>query len=217
MKCTCGNELLEGSKFCNNCGKPVGINCPNCGTDLLENSKFCHICGTKLEETYEFIDKETGEKFKSNISPDVINKCASEISTGFDFEEWCDNHITDINTRKFLMSAKNKVVWIGDKAIQIGKFLWSIVLRFQETFKGVISAAVVGFIFAQIPILGVILGPLVFAVLGTAWGVKGLAQDAVKSLSPETREQIESTMQSTFDKLGLSISNKAALAIEANL
>ena len=65
MKCTCGNELLEGSKFCNNCGKPVGINCPNCGTDLLENSKFCHICGADLEETYEFIDKETGAKFKS--------------------------------------------------------------------------------------------------------------------------------------------------------
>ena len=210
MKCTCGNELLEGSKFCNNCGKPVGINCPNCGTDLPENSKFCHICRTNLEETYEFIDKGTGAKFKSNISPDVINKCASEIDDKFDFATWVRENVEDINTRRFLIAAKDKVVWIGDKAVQIGKFLWSIVLRFENTFKGIISAGVIGLLFSAIPILGCILGPLAFAVLGTVWGLKGLAQDAIKNLSPEVRTKIENTMQSTLDNLGISISNKVS-------
>lgn len=199
MKCTCGNELLEGSKFCNNCGKPVGINCPNCGTSLLENSKFCHICGTNLEETYEFIDKETGAKFKSNISPDVINNCASEIDDKFDFATWVRENVEDINTRRFLIAAKDKVVWIGDKAVQIGKFLWSIVLRFKNTFTGIISAGVIATIISFIPFLGPILSPLVFAIFGTALGIKGLLMDS--GFSEETIAQIGDSAKKAFESV----------------
>lgn len=184
MNCSCGNELIEGSNFCNKCGNKVAV--------------------------YEFFDKETNQKFNSNISPEIINNSAAEIKPGFDFERWLCEHVEDRDTRKFLLAAKDKVVWIGDKAIQIGKFLFSILMKFQNTLKGVISAAVVGIIFSLIPFLGVILGPLAFAVLGTLWGVTGLAKDAVQALTPDVRTKIETTMKSAIDNVFVTATNKIA-------
>ncbi len=184
MNCTCGNELIEGSNFCNKCGNKILV--------------------------YEFVDKETNNKFSSNISPEMINNSAAEIEPGFDFERWLCEHVEDRDTRKFLLAAKDKVVWIGEKAVQIGKFLFSILMKFQNTMKGVISAAVLGIIFAQIPLLGMILGPLVFAVVGTIWGLNGLAKDAVQALSPATRTKIETTMKSTVDNVFMAATNKVS-------
>lgn len=52
IKCPeCGQELVEGSKFCMNCGTKLGeIKCKNCGTKLEANAKFCPECGTRREE-----------------------------------------------------------------------------------------------------------------------------------------------------------------------
>lgn len=52
IKCPeCGQELVEGSKFCMNCGAKLGeIKCKNCGTKLEANAKFCPECGTRREE-----------------------------------------------------------------------------------------------------------------------------------------------------------------------
>ena len=46
--CTnCGNQLINGSKFCANCGTPVKQNkfCTSCGHELPANAKFCPNCG----------------------------------------------------------------------------------------------------------------------------------------------------------------------------
>lgn len=185
------------------------MKCSKCGNELIEGSNFCNKCGEKVA-VYEYFDKETNQKFNSNISPEIINNSAAEIEPGFDFELWLSNHVEDRDTRRFLLSAKDKVVWIGNKAIQVGKFLFSILMKFQNTLKGVISAAVVGIIFSLIPFLGAILGPLAFMVLGTLWGVTGLAQDAVRALSLETRTKIESTMRNAVDNLFSSAANKIA-------
>jgi hypothetical protein len=189
MNCSCGNELIEGSNFCDKCGKEVPV--------------------------YKFFDKETNQKFNSNISPEIINNSAAEIKPGFDFERWLCEHVEDRDTRKFLLAAKDKVVWIGDKAIQIGKFLFSILMKFQNALKGVISAAVVGIIFSLIPFLGVILGPLAFAVLGTLWGVTGLAKDAVQALAPDVRTKIETTMKSAIDDVFVTATNKIASIVDS--
>lgn len=51
MKCQhCGNELLEGAKFCSQCGKPVAekLICPECGYEGEAGMIFCIHCGTRL-------------------------------------------------------------------------------------------------------------------------------------------------------------------------
>ncbi len=52
MNCSvCGNEILDGEKFCGNCGTEVKreIFCSNCGNKLMPEQKFCTQCGTPAE------------------------------------------------------------------------------------------------------------------------------------------------------------------------
>src|SRR4051812_45542883 len=49
MKCQrCATELLDGSKFCNQCGIALPFACPSCGEANAPGSKFCSQCGAKL-------------------------------------------------------------------------------------------------------------------------------------------------------------------------
>lgn len=46
----CGKEIPTGTKFCGECGKPLGkTKCPACGTENEPGMKFCGNCGEKLQ------------------------------------------------------------------------------------------------------------------------------------------------------------------------
>ena len=57
MNCTnCGKELIEGAKFCLECGTKVVIpienpvlTCSGCGKELVAGAKFCLECGAKVD------------------------------------------------------------------------------------------------------------------------------------------------------------------------
>lgn len=55
-KCNqCGAELMDGTKFCPNCGakveeKPKRLFCPQCGQEVDPSAAFCPNCGFKLGE-----------------------------------------------------------------------------------------------------------------------------------------------------------------------
>ena len=55
MKCpSCGVDLPDGSKFCDNCGNkiqiaPSGKKCPQCGFENMSQAAFCDNCG------YQFV------------------------------------------------------------------------------------------------------------------------------------------------------------------
>lgn len=48
----CGQSLIAGAKFCNQCGKPTVVHqplaCSKCGNAITEQTKFCSQCGTKV-------------------------------------------------------------------------------------------------------------------------------------------------------------------------
>ena len=44
----CGAEVVEGSKFCSNCGTKLLALCPSCNGENPPDSKFCRHCGTQL-------------------------------------------------------------------------------------------------------------------------------------------------------------------------
>ena len=46
----CGSPILQGAKFCSNCGKKLQVAnvCPNCGEAIAPGAKFCMNCGEKL-------------------------------------------------------------------------------------------------------------------------------------------------------------------------
>lgn len=69
MNCTsCGATILDNTKFCTKCGRPVqaapeeaaptapeargaqGNTCPTCGASLLPNAKFCAKCGSSVAQ-----------------------------------------------------------------------------------------------------------------------------------------------------------------------
>jgi len=85
MNCvSCGKELVEGSKFCLECGTKVEEPKKNviicCGKELPEGAKFCLECGKKVGESKDnlvltcgscgTIPKE-GKKFCSKCGADV--------------------------------------------------------------------------------------------------------------------------------------------------
>ena len=52
QKCpNCEEKIALGSRFCPQCGMPVGDNCPSCGEYVQKGDFFCIACGTKLELT----------------------------------------------------------------------------------------------------------------------------------------------------------------------
>ncbi len=44
----CESEVLEGAKFCIECGAPLAASCPSCGAPHPPGQKFCAECGTAL-------------------------------------------------------------------------------------------------------------------------------------------------------------------------
>jgi class 3 adenylate cyclase/predicted ATPase len=48
VKCgRCSASLVEGDRFCADCGAPAG-GCPSCGGPLTPGKRFCRVCGTDL-------------------------------------------------------------------------------------------------------------------------------------------------------------------------
>jgi hypothetical protein len=54
---TCGNPVIPGRKFCENCGAAIGsapiksqkvTTCQKCGKELKPGVKFCRNCGNKI-------------------------------------------------------------------------------------------------------------------------------------------------------------------------
>ena len=53
MRCSrCGANVVEGDRFCENCGAPVavqaGSGCPGCGQQSEPGMRFCQQCGAEL-------------------------------------------------------------------------------------------------------------------------------------------------------------------------
>ena len=46
--CAACGESTPSGKFCLHCGAPMARKCPSCGVDIPPNGKFCLECGTKL-------------------------------------------------------------------------------------------------------------------------------------------------------------------------
>lgn len=69
MTCqSCGSDLLEGDKFCPQCGveRTVSLTCPKCNIASGQGSNFCSQCGTILSP------ESDGEKQADN-SPAVVD------------------------------------------------------------------------------------------------------------------------------------------------
>jgi class 3 adenylate cyclase len=95
MRCSnCGIDNPAGSRFCNQCGTPVGKTCPNCAGENARDAKFCSQCGASLyhlpERGTEAEKRERGlegeRRHLTVLFCDVVN--STEIAAQLDPEEW---------------------------------------------------------------------------------------------------------------------------------
>ena len=95
MQCSnCGNENPAGSRFCNQCGTPLGKSCPKCAAENARDAKFCSQCAASLESLPERGTESqprerglTGERRHLTILfCDLVG--STEIAAKLDPEEW---------------------------------------------------------------------------------------------------------------------------------
>ena len=226
---SCGNELVAGSQFCNKCGSAVAVaavaQCRGCG------NAFCHICGLQLQQaaqprpvatTYVYENREDNIRFTSDIPPEEFDIVADTVKPGFDLEDWLDENVVDPKTRKFLEKAYKKVVWVGEKAVQIGKFIMGIILKFKEkfpeTFTALILTAIITFIVAMIPFVGTLLAPLVMGYLGITVILPTLFRDTMnQNFKKEVRDEIQSAISAAMNNFAMGGARRIAAASAAFL
>ena len=235
---SCGNELIAGSKFCNKCGNAVvaaASLCRGCGATLSSSSFFCHVCGLELQRqssgqsqvqtattTYVYENREDNIRFTSDIPPEEFDIVADTVKPGFDLEDWLDENVVDPKAKNFLISVYKKVVWVGNKAVQIGKFIMGIILKFKEkfpeTFTAIILTAIITFIVSMIPLVGTLLAPLVFLVLGVTTIVPALFHDTMnQNFKQEVRDEIQSAISAAMNNFAMGGARRIAAASAAFL
>ena len=85
----CGAELLDGAKYCTNCGKEYKEEkmCPNCNAPIKDGAKFCTKCGCNLEKSVKG-KRNIGKWIKSVI---VRIRCIS-------FTFYCNSNRSDMGS-----------------------------------------------------------------------------------------------------------------------
>lgn len=231
---SCGNELVAGSQFCNKCGSAVAVaavaQCRGCGNALTPGSAFCHICGLQLQQaaqprpvatTYVYENREDNTRFTSDIPPEEFDIVADTVKPGFDLEDWLDENVVDPKARSFLILVYRKVVWVGKKIIQIGKFIMGIILKFKEnfpeTFTALILSAILTFIVSCIPVVRY-LAPLVMGYLGITKILPTLFRDTMtQNFKKEVRDEIQSAISAAMNNFAMGGARRIAAASAAFL
>lgn len=231
---SCGNELVAGSQFCNKCGSAVAVaavaQCRGCGNALTPGSAFCHICGLQLQQaaqprpvatTYVYENREDNIRFTSDIPPEEFDIVADTVKPGFDLEDWLDENVVDPKARSFLILVYRKVVWVGKKIIQIGKFIMGIILKFKEnfpeTFTALILSAILTFIVSCIPVVRY-LAPLVMGYLGITKILPTLFRDTMtQNFKKEVRDEIQSAISAAMNNFAMGGARRLATASAAFL
>ena len=85
-KCRKANPI--GTQFCTQCGKRIGIECPNCGVLTQGSNKFCENCGvniqealTQQEEAKRIAELERQKYLQYQATLEPIRKKASTAKT----------------------------------------------------------------------------------------------------------------------------------------
>jgi len=102
MNCSnCGKELVEGAKFCLECGTKIAQSesniCTKCGTEFKEGAKFCLECGAKRGENSDQ---------KENMIL-VCGSCGAIPKEGKKFCAKCGANIGETGVMKALESVGN--------------------------------------------------------------------------------------------------------------
>jgi len=95
MRCSnCGSENPAGSRFCNQCGTPLGKTCPKCAAENVRDAKFCSQCAASLEPLPERgAESQPPERILASerrhltvLFCDLVG--STEIAARLDPEEW---------------------------------------------------------------------------------------------------------------------------------
>ena len=95
MRCSnCEIDNAAGSRFCNQCGAPLGKTCQKCAAKNAPDAKFCSQCGTSLDPLPESgAESEPRERSLAGerrhltvLFCDLVN--STSIAAQLDPEEW---------------------------------------------------------------------------------------------------------------------------------
>lgn len=145
-----------------------------------------------MSEQFEYINTVTGEKFLSDLSPEFINKKASEKD--LDLEEYLARITLDARIKSFLIKIKSVVVKVGGRIIRFGRFvinfITDIAAIFENTIRGAVVGACLGLLLSQVPLIGWLLGPIAVTTFTFIGSLAGFSKDLINMVTSEDTREI---------------------------
>lgn len=137
----CGCIVVDGAKFCKNCGSEIiqeeennneSIKvCPNCGEEIEDGMKFCRNCGSKLTE----------EKHETKYCPN----CGFEMDANINFCPECGT-ATNAN----VASRTNQVTTYSHKSPALAAILSFLIIGLGQVYLGLTKKGIILFVLAII-------------------------------------------------------------------
>ena len=106
-KCpNCNAPIMEGAKFCMNCGYSLVINepkveiCPTCGFEV-SGAKFCPQCGTSMKKIEANIDEKKVKVSLTKSQKAEFEMSEKKVSSIFEQDYFSNNQTTRKSSNEF--------------------------------------------------------------------------------------------------------------------
>lgn len=148
---TCPNckAVVNGDKFCHNCGKNLEdsnnneVYCSKCGKKLEPNARFCNKCGNEVKAKLQLNNQQTNNEQGKVIihsyeeffivNPDVKVYIDGNLITRLSKGETFEYSITKPTTIKFKSSIRSANVTVSPNAITEIRLMWNRATGSLET------------------------------------------------------------------------------------
>jgi len=128
VKCNCGFENPEGSKFCCTCGQKLDEkpHCANCGAEFIAGGKFCTSCGNPVFASTQN-SKPVNISTKTQSSQQISTQSLQRAKRGFyEYFDRFRGKLPILKRSAWYERSINSDGSLGDMYETYGEILWHV-------------------------------------------------------------------------------------------